>query len=153
MVWKEDVDEEAYQRVKHVFVLYAQLVVEMKLHEGHSPDLSRSALLPLVEMASALILSRYKVPSLPDIVMKLESLNNYQYFDYLWEDVLGMNPLVLGVFTNKVVSSSYADPVLMSKESYFNNKHLRTLLLSSHPLKFKFTSLPPDFASFKALNC
>lgn len=67
-------DKEATRRIKDLFSLYAQLLVEIKMEAGHPPELSRSDLLPLVEMASALILSRYKLASLSHFIKQLDTL-------------------------------------------------------------------------------
>ena len=130
-----------------IFSLYAQLLVEIKLHEGRCPEISPTDLLPFVEMASALVLSRYNGACLDETIEKLETLEGKNYFNYLWEEILGMNPLVLGVFSNKAVVSAQACAILPSKEDYIQNKQLRTLLLS-HPLKFKIISFPQDFLQF-----
>ena len=127
--------------------MHAQLLVEIKLQEGRCPEISRADLLPFVEMASALVLSRYYGTSLPEIIEKLENMEGTIYFDYLWEETLGMNPLVLGVFSNKAVVSAQACSILASKEDYLQKKQLSTLLLS-HPLRFKIVSFPEDFLQF-----
>ena len=67
-------------------------------------------------MASALILSRYNSNSIPDVIKKIESMDSAQHFDYLWEEILHLNPLVLGVFTNKAVTASQGNPILPDKE-------------------------------------
>ncbi len=92
------------QRVKGLVALYAQLLTEMKRHEGHALDITRGDLLPMVETAAAIFASRFL--DCGKLLGQLEGLNPTKHFDLLWEDVLGLNPIVLGVLNTQAATAA-----------------------------------------------
>ena len=64
-----------------------------------------------------------------------------EYFDHMWENILGMSPFVSEMLKTKAVQGAQTSPIIACKAEYLYKKELTALLLP-YPLKLKMIDLP-----------